>query len=398
MVPTEFPAPRGPHNLVPDNLSELMNRVRLNLEDEQDGDEPGDDTPQELMRAAEAPPEAQMASGGAKTRLPRRYTVLQAATHQHSLGQYAARYIAEEVYGVQAENTLNAKMRDLGGFIQWFLELNGHGEIGDWLPRDTMAYLLEVEKGGRKPATVNRVFATLRHFSRWVNEQPGAVFTTHGLPTRGIKELVIEEPDCKKLSRVEIHRLFRAADTLCLTEKRMSQKPRRTREVFALIYTTGLRVSELIDLKIHQYDGRYLRNVRRKGRGRTRGLYLVSETRAYLDDYLVHERACDDPQRRFSPLFLTDSKGSPLRRQRIRESLIKLGQEAGKHSGQVITVHPHRLRHTFGAEYRAKTGSDTETASALGHASLKYVGRYVRKTDLEREASLESTFSSSHSS
>ena len=38
--------------------------------------------------------------------------------------------------------------------------------------------------------------------------------------------------------------------------------------------------------------------------------------------------------------------------------------------------------------------SDTETASALGHASLKYVGRYVRKNDQERADTLESIFSS----
>ena len=171
--------------------------------------------------------------------------------------------------------------------------------------------------------------------------------------------------------------------------------PKHTRALFALLYTTGLRVSELIDLKRYQYDGRYLRDVKRKGRGRTRGLYLISETRAYLDDYLAHERAHDDPRGIFDPLFLTDSKGCPLRRQRIRESLMKLGQEAGKHSGQVIAVYPHRLRHTFGSEYRLKTGSDTETASALGHASLKYVGRYVRKTDAEREQALETIFSSS---
>ena len=83
-----------------------------------------------------------------------------------------------------------------GGVIKWFVELNGHGEIRDWLPRDTMAYLLEVERGGRKPATVNRVFVTLRHFARWVNELPGAVFATHGFPTRGIKELADSSVKC----------------------------------------------------------------------------------------------------------------------------------------------------------------------------------------------------------
>ena len=378
-----------PHDLVPDNFGELLKRI---------GDSE-DDEPEALARpqtsrddGAEAPQTDEKPRGD---NLPLRYTVLHAGVQETSLAQFAAKYIKQEVFGIQAENTLSAKMRDLGGFIRWFVALNGHGEIRDWMPRDTMAYLLEVEKAGKRPATINRVFATLRHFARWVNEQPGAVFSTHGLPTRGVKELVIDEPDCKKLSKVEIHRLFRAADTLCVTETKGSQRPKRTRAIFAILYTTGLRVSELIALRREQYDGRYLRDVRRKGRGRTRGLYIVSETRQYLDEYIASERMQDDTESCYIPLFIANSTGGAMRRQRIRQGLVKLGQEAGKHSGEVIVVHPHRLRHTFGAEYRDKTGSDTETASALGHASLKYVGRYVRKTDAERESVMESIFSPS---
>jgi integrase len=52
-------------------------------------------------------------------------------------------------------------------------------------------------------------------------------------------------------------------------------------------------------------------------------------------------------------------------------------------------VTPHRLRHTFGAKHREKSQSDSETAAALGHQSNKYVGRYARRTDEEREAVIE---------
>ena len=377
-----------PHNLVPDNFGQLLKRLGDAEDDELETLGP---VPTSRHDSTEAAPTNEKPRGEG---LPLRYTVLHAGVQETSLAQFAAKYIKEEVFGIQAENTLSAKLRDLTGFIRWFVSLNGHGEIRDWMPRDTMAYLLEVEKAGKRPATINRIFATLRHFARWVNEQPGAVFSTHGLPTRGVKELVIDEPDCKKLSRVEIHRLFRAADTLCVTEVRGSQRPKRTRAIFALLYSTGLRVSELIALKRSQYDGRYLRDVKRKGRGRTRGLYIVSETRRHLDEYIESERKQDDSKSCHAPLFIANAKGGEMRRQRIRQGLVKLGQEAGKYSGEVIIVHPHRLRHTFGAEYREKTGSDTETASALGHASLKYVGRYVRKTDAERELALEAVFSS----
>ena len=63
-----------------------------------------------------------------------------------------------------------------------------------------------------------------------------------------------------------------------------------------------------------------------------------------------------------------------------------------RYRGDRIAVHPHQLRHTFAALYRERTGSDTETAVVLGHASLKYVGRYVRNTQAEREQVLEETF------
>ena len=62
-----------------------------------------------------------------------------------------------------------------------------------------------------------------------------------------------------------------------------------------------------------------------------------------------------------------------------------MAEEASKHKDSPLHLHPHRLRHTFGAEYREKTGSDTETATALGHAGLQHVGRYVRRSTEERE-------------
>ena len=187
-----------------------------------------------------------------------------------------------------------------------------------------MAYLLHIETQGKAPATINRVFASIRHFARWVHNEPVNVLLTHGLPTRGAKEIPIDEADCKKLSRVEIHRLFRAADTLCMTETKTMQRPRRNRAIFAILHSTGLRVSELIALERRQYDGKYLIDVKRKGRGRTRGLYLVSETRSFLDEYLASERLSDDPEGVFPSLFIADASGAVMKRQRVREGLMRL--------------------------------------------------------------------------
>ncbi len=298
----------------------------------------------------------------------------------HSLARFAARYLDEEVRGIQSPNTFEAKSRDLVGFVAWFVKFNGHGHIEGWLPRDTQAYLNMLEHAeGRAATTVNRAFATLRRFAKWCHEQPGHVFEKGGMPTRGIRALDVDEADCKKLTRQDVHQLFKAADALVRTEERGNAAPRRNRAILAVLYYTGLRVSELVALRRDQYQGSYLVNVARKGKSRSKGLYLVAECRRQLDRYIETERHRDDSAGDALPLFLPTRKGRFMTRQLVFHVLRHIAEEASKHQKTAIEIHPHRLRHTFGAEYRDKTGSDTETAAALGHTGLQYVGRYVRK-------------------
>ncbi len=306
-----------------------------------------------------------------------------------SLAYWAEKYLVEEVRGIQATNTLHAKVRDLKGFIEWYSQMNGHARIEDWLPQDTKGYLAYLERLERAPTTVNRIFATLRRFARWVNEQPGSPFRS-GLPTRGIKELAIEEPGAKKIDRKDIFALFKAAENLTLTSTRKNARPWRNRAILAILFFTGLRVSELCQLNRSQYDGRYFSNVKRKGNSRGK-VYLSADCRRYLDDYLQEERPNDDPEEQSPALFLPVGGGKPVSRGQVASALNLIADEANKHRSEKnkIHLHPHRLRHTFGSMYREKSRSDTETAAALGHSGLKYVGRYVRKTDKEREALLD---------
>lgn len=314
-----------------------------------------------------------------------------------SLVVWALRYLDQEVKGVQSKNTLEAKARDLKSFIEWYSRMNGHARIENWIPRDTQSYLSHLEQLGRSPSTINRTLATLRRFARWIHEQPNPPFA-HGLPTRGIKELVTDEPEAKKLDRREVYQLFKAAENLVLTEQRVNARPVRNRAVLALLYFTGLRVSELCSLERNQYDGKYLKNVKRKGKARS-NIYLQKDGREFLDAYLKEERQKDDPKNQAAPLLLgaqpaaTPETAIPaISRFEVAHVLNRIAAEANKYrpDGDKIHLHPHRLRHTFGAEYRERSGSDTETAAALGHSGLKYVGRYVRKTREERESLLES--------
>lgn len=305
-----------------------------------------------------------------------------------TLAAWAARYMDAQVIGVQAANTVSAKKKDLTAFLKWFYEHYGHLVAEEWLPRDTQGFLDALERDGRAATSINRTFATLRHFARWVQNQPVCPFVA-GLPTQGVKELETQEPDAKKLGTREINRLFKAADLLIVTEVRKNARPRRNRAILALLYYTGLRVSELSALRRDQYTGRHLVNVKRKGRSRAREIYISKTCRQYLDDYLATERTGDDPEGAAPWLVLSSRGQKPLNRRTIGRVLMRLAQETTKHNQEELRIWPHRLRHTFGFEVRKRTGSDTETAAMLGHSGLKYVGRYVRATDKEREAILD---------
>ena len=89
---------------------------------------------------------------------------------------WANRYLHFEVKGVQSKHTFDAKKRDLLRFFEWYQQSNGHLWIEQWLPRDTQGFLQSLEQLGRAPATMNRVFSTLRRFARWVHDQEDTPF------------------------------------------------------------------------------------------------------------------------------------------------------------------------------------------------------------------------------
>ena len=300
---------------------------------------------------------------------------------------WAERYVRTKVLGIQSPNTEEAKRRDLKSFMEFFRQLNGSLAIEQWLARDTRAFLKHLERLERSPNTINRQFRTLRHFARWVHEHADTPFVRIGLPTAGIREIAVDEPDAKKLDKREIWRLFKAADNLVFLDTRKNARPRRNRAILAIFYYTGQRVSELVRLRTSQWDGKRFHNVQRKGNVRTTVLYVPPEGREALNDYLEFERP-RDAQGEAQSMFLPSYGSGPMTRRQVHHLLVRIADEATKHQGS-IHLHPHRLRHSFGFEVRQRTKSDSETARLLGHQCDKYAGRYARSKQAEREQILD---------
>ncbi len=311
-----------------------------------------------------------------------------------SLVRWAERYLSERVAGVQSEHTLKAKRADLVAFVRHYSKANGHARAELWLPRDTESFLNTLEREGKASTSINRAFATLRHFARWVHEQPASPFV-HGLPTRDIKERTTEEPTVKRLSERDLRALFKAADQLIAQGDASAghklARPRRNLAILALLFYAGLRVSELVALERRHLDGRALAKFKRKGKTITRKLHLHPEAYKALADYLELERPKDDPERTAPPLLLAAGTREPLTTRAIAKLLDHLAHIASAHrpAGEAIAVHPHALRHSIGFQVYAKFGP-VEAQRFLGHASGKHLGWYCGKTDDERQRDVES--------
>jgi integrase/recombinase XerD len=127
--------------------------------------------------------------------------------------------------------------------------------------------------------------------------------------------------------------------------------------------------------------------VKRKGKIRSGKIFLPKEAKEALDAYLAERGS------RAGPLFLTRS-GERLSRQDVDYLLRALANQANANvrgKGPQVRFSAHTLRHTFLRKVASRHGVEF-AMQAAGHASTKYIWRYVKPSDEQTEAALEDLF------
>ena len=287
--------------------------------------------------------------------------------------------------GSNAANTLKAKGRDLERFLAFLDEKVRSDHPDQWTKPVTAAFIRHLEDGERKKATTaNRMLATLKHCATWIHSRRPFLA---GNPTSGIRELVTDEPTWKGLSDIQVMRLRSAAEQMVMLKNRKDPAPHRDRAVFLVLLFTGLRVSELLSLLKDQYPGKHFLDVKRKGKLRTAKVFVPPEAREALDQYLSKERG-----EGAGKLFLSQARGQ-LDRQHVDRLLKQLASLANSRLpvDEHVKLSPHVLRHTFLRKLTEKHGVHF-AMEAAGHASSKYIWRYVRPNDEEKEAAIGGLF------
>jgi integrase/recombinase XerD len=157
--------------------------------------------------------------------------------------------------------------------------------------------------------------------------------------------------------------------------------------LLALMFNTGARVQEVLDLRLRDVRLDPPQQVRLKGKGNKVRVCPIWPRTAQLLGDLVRRRSNDPGDLADSPLFV-NQRGEPLSRFGVRYVLRKYAMRSGVTTAASQTLpHPHTLRHTT-AVHLLKAGVDFATISQwLGHASLNTTMRYARSDlDLKRQA------------
>lgn len=157
--------------------------------------------------------------------------------------------------------------------------------------------------------------------------------------------------------------------------------------LFALMFNTGARVQEILDLRLRDVRLDPPQQVRLIGKGNKVRVCPIWPPTAQLLGEIVRRRSNAHDDLADAPLFV-NLRGEPLTRFGVRYVLRKYALRAGVTTAASQALpHPHTLRHTT-AVHLLKAGVDFKTISDwLGHANLTTTMRYARSDlDLKRQA------------
>lgn len=258
-------------------------------------------------------------------------------------------------------NTIEAYRNDLLEFAQ-VVKLKGPGELS---PRLMNAYLSHLTTAGRKPATIARKVSSVRRFSARLHES-GTLSTD---PIQAFRAPKISRYHPDYLSPDEISSMIEAIDT-------STPSGLRDRMILELLYGCGLRLSELINLRLQdiEFEAGFVRVI---GKGDKQRLVPLGElAKRAIHEYLSVEKIVDSgPDSSY--LVRTNRK-----KRFSRTGLWKLIRRCTVRAGIVKRVTPHTFRHSF-ATHLLDGGADLRMVQEmLGHADISTTQIY---TTLDRE-------------
>ena len=257
-----------------------------------------------------------------------------------------------------SKNTSDGYKRDLTSF---FLYVNK--EYNNITKKDILNYITYISKE-KNAKTVNRHIVSIRNYFKFlsrkglINEDPTDDIT--GLKTPKTLPHVLSEEEIDKLLDINCNNAY----------------DYRNKAMLELMYSSGLRVSELLNLDVNDIDFD-MNIVRCFGKGsKERIVPLSNIATSCLHDYIYVYRNTLLKGKITNTLFL-NSRGDKLTRQGFFKILKLLALEKGINKD----ISPHTIRHSF-ATHLINNGADLRSVQTmLGHENIETTQIYTHMSD-----------------
>lgn len=270
------------------------------------------------------------------------------ASLTESLSEFIAQLSLSKSMG-----TVEAYRYDVAKFLE-FIHAKGIKRVGAIKPAHIIQYLSECKAQGKSDASISRYYMSIRSYTRYLRRSK-AIETdlTHDItaPRHSLKAPRIPSVD-------EVKRILEQPNTK--TESGM-----RDRAILELLYSSGLRATELCSLELHHVNLASV-TVSQGKRGKTRTVPITEEAFSWINRYVCEFRG-EEP----GPLFQT-IMGKGLRRQLLSAIVGEYAKKAG-----IQGVTTHTLRHAC-ATHLLDHGADLRLIQeVLGHSSIASTQRYT---------------------
>ena len=259
-----------------------------------------------------------------------------------------------------SSNTLESYLRDLSQFSA-YARTRQEEDLASVSRELILEYVESLEAAGRSHATITRELASIRCFYQYLLMTGQAAEN----PAKGVKVIKAEKKLPEILTNQEIELLLAQPDAL-------DHKGCRDKAMLELLYATGIRVSELIDLRVHDVNLE-VGILHLKGSKSERIVPMYPAAVRAVSDYVTRVRPVliADPQ---SETLFTNMNGQPL----TRQGFWKIVKYYARQANIQKDITPHTLRHSFAAHLLENGAQLRDIKEMLGHADISSTQVYAQ--------------------
>lgn len=263
-----------------------------------------------------------------------------------------------------SKNTIEAYIRDLDQYVEFITNRDEDINLADEITIN--AYIQKLMEEKKSIASINRKMASIRNFYKYLN--------LYGY-TKETPSFVYELPKSKKeipitLTVDEIDRLLSTPNIEC-------DKGIRDRAMLEIMYATGIKVSELLNLRLLDLNLKMQYIICNGSKKRQRIIPLGSLAIKYMEQYL---KVRGNLGYNNENLLFFNNRGKKM----TRQGFWKIVKEYAREANINKSINLYTLRHSF-AVHLLENGADIKSVQELlGHADLSATERYSYITKKNR--------------